>query len=86
MDSKKREIKVLEYNAIFAPEEEGGYSVSVPNLPGCFSQGETFEEAKANIKEAIELYLEDADEALYHTTPEESRKEFFAPISVKIQI
>lgn len=39
-------------------EEEGGYSVWVPALPGCASQGETREEALANIKEAIEVYLE----------------------------
>lgn len=42
-------------------QEEGGYTVYVPSLPGCISQGETKEEAMKNIKEAIELYLE-ADE------------------------
>ena len=84
--AKGRKVKVLEYNAVFTPEDEGGYSVSVPHLPGCFSQGKTFEEAKTNIKEAIELYLEDANEDLYHTSPEESRKQFFAPISVRLQI
>lgn len=82
--AKKKKLRVLEYNAIFTAEEEGGYSVSVPDLPGCFSQGDTFEEAKFNIKEAIELYLEDVDEELYHVTPEETRKEFMAPISVQI--
>lgn len=51
--------KIFEYNAIFQEEKEGGYSVWVPALPGCASQGETFEEAKENIKEAISLYLED---------------------------
>jgi predicted RNase H-like HicB family nuclease len=40
------------------PEEEGGYSVEVPALPGCYTQGETREEAIAMAKEAIELYLE----------------------------
>ena len=50
--------KVLEYNSIFQKEDEGGYSVWVPTLPGCVSQGETFEEAKANIAEAITAYLE----------------------------
>lgn len=82
--SKNKKIKVLEYNAIFTPEEERGFSVSVPDLPGCHTQGDTFEEAKANIKEAIELYLEDADETLYHVTPEEARKEFMTPISIRI--
>lgn len=86
MIKKKKSIKILEYNAVFLPEEEGGYSVSVPNLPGCYSQGETFEEAKTNIKEAIGLYLEGMDEELYYITPEESRKEFVAPISVSVQM
>jgi len=54
--------KVLEYNAIFQKEKEGGFSVWVPSLPGCASQGETFEEALENIQEAITLYLEDESE------------------------
>ena len=46
-------------------QEEGGYTVYVPSLPGCISQGETREDALANIKEAIELYLEpDTNELL----------------------
>ena len=59
MKTKKR--KILEYLATFQEEKEGGYSVWVPDLPGCASQGETLEEALKMIKEAIELYLEDAD-------------------------
>lgn len=39
----------------------GGYTVYVPSLPGCVSEGDTMEEAQANIREAIELYLEPAD-------------------------
>lgn len=38
--------------------EEGGYTVIVPSLPGCISEGDTEEEALANIREAIELYIE----------------------------
>ncbi len=38
--------------------EEGGYTVTVPSLPGCISEGDTKEEAIKNIREAIELYLE----------------------------
>lgn len=83
--TNKRKVKILEYNAVFLTEDGGGYSVSVPNLPGCFSQGETFEEAKVNIKEAIELYLEGVDSSLYHLIPSESRKEFTAPVSIRIQ-
>jgi predicted RNase H-like HicB family nuclease len=40
-------------------EGEDGYIVAeVPSLPGCISQGKTLEEAKANIQEAIELYVD----------------------------
>lgn len=81
---KKRNLKVLEYNTIFSQEKDGGYSVFVPDLPGCHSQGETFEEAVANIKEAIELYLEDVEEETYFVTPEESRRTFMAPVSVTL--
>jgi len=41
-------------------EDDGGFSVVVPGLPGCVSQGESRDEALTNIKEAIELYLETA--------------------------
>jgi predicted RNase H-like HicB family nuclease len=58
----KMKQKVLNYNVIFQKEEEGGFSVWVPSLLGCASQGETFEEALDNIKEAIILYLEDDKE------------------------
>lgn len=44
------------------PSEEGGYTVIVPSLPGCISEGETKEEAIKNIREAIELYLEPVED------------------------
>ena len=40
------------------PSDEGGYTVHVPSLPGCISEGETVEGAMASIREAIALYLE----------------------------
>ncbi|MCX6809724.1 MAG: type II toxin-antitoxin system HicB family antitoxin [Candidatus Berkelbacteria bacterium] len=52
-------MKNKNFIAFFEQEKDGGYSVSVPSLPGCFSQGDTFEEASKNIEEAAELYLED---------------------------
>lgn len=54
---KRQKVKILEYNCIFQEEKEGGFSVWVPSLPGCASQGETFEEAQTNIKEAVKLYV-----------------------------
>ena len=46
------------FRVILEPNEAGGYTVMVPVLPGCISEGDTKEEALANIKEAIELYIE----------------------------
>ena len=43
---------------ILEKSEEGGYTVFVPSLPGCISEGDTRKEALDNIKEAIKLYLE----------------------------
>ena len=43
---------------VFEQSDEGGYTVYVPSLPGCISEGDNKEDAIANIKEAIELYLE----------------------------
>ena len=47
---------------LFEPSEEGGYTAFVPALPGCISEGDTLEEARHNIREAIELYLEPVEE------------------------
>lgn len=47
-------------SVIFSKDENGFY-VYCPELPGCQSQGDTYEEARQNIKEAIELYLETMD-------------------------
>ncbi len=46
-----------DYTIIIHSAEEGGYWVEVPALPGCYSQGETIEQALVNIKEAIESHL-----------------------------
>ncbi len=51
----------MEIKVILEPQEEGGYTIFIPSLPGCISQGETKEEALKNIKEAMKLWLE-ADE------------------------
>lgn len=52
-------METYDYKVILEPDETGGYVVSCPSLPGCYSQGETIKEALANIKEAISLCLED---------------------------
>jgi len=51
-------MKTLNYRIRLVKEEEGGYTVIVPALPGCITFGETIEEAIAMAKEAIEGYIE----------------------------
>lgn len=48
----------LNYTVIFEPQAEGGYTVYVPALPGCISEGDTLEEAREMIKDAIKCYCE----------------------------
>jgi len=54
----------MKLSVVLEPAEEGGYTVYVPALKGCISEGETREEALQNIKEAIELYLEPGEEKI----------------------
>lgn len=52
----------MTFRILLEKSDEGGYTVSVPSLPGCVSEGDSREEAVANIREAIELYLEPVDD------------------------
>ena len=54
----------MELDVILEKQDEGGYTIYVPLLSGCISQGETREEAIENIKETIALYLESSENAL----------------------
>lgn len=57
--AKSSAKKTHQYTAVFEPDlESGGYTAFIPALPGCVSEGDTFEEAQANIAEAAELYLD----------------------------
>lgn len=55
-----------EYFMIIERDESGWYVGSVPELPGCHTQGHTIEELGERMKEAIRLYLEDTDESMSH--------------------
>ncbi len=50
--------KLLKYTVIYTEEPEGGFTVTVPALPGCVTYGKNLTEAGKMAKEAIELYLE----------------------------
>lgn len=54
----------MRVKVVLEASEDGGYTVYVPSLPGCISEGETIEEALQNIQEAISLYLEPVEDDL----------------------
>jgi len=63
------------YFAVFEPDDESeGYTVTFPDLPGCITEGDSFEEAAANAREALELHLwgmeQDGDEIPTPSKPE----------------
>jgi predicted RNase H-like HicB family nuclease len=52
----------MKLRVVLEPSNDGGYTVLVPALPGCVSEGDTREEALRNIQEAIQIYLEPVDD------------------------
>ena len=66
----------MKLKVVFETCEEGGYTVYVPSLPGCISEGDTKDEAIKNIKEAIELYFEDVEDDLITEDNEVTEIEF----------
>jgi antitoxin HicB len=56
-----------------APEDGGGFVAMVPDLPGCMSDGETAEEALANVRDAIAAWIEEA-RAIGRSVPPPSRR------------
>ena len=77
---------VHQYTAVFEPDEEkGGYTVTIPSLSGCISEGDTFEEALHNIQEAASLYLEVMGKRR-EEIPAEDRGVIFSSVQVHAQI
>jgi len=65
----------MRYTVLLEKDGDGGFVVSVPALPGCISQGDTRHEALANIRDAIEAYVEDC-RSTGDPVPTEADKEF----------
>ncbi len=65
----------MRYTVVLEQEADGGFVATVPTLPGCVSQGDNRGQALANIREAIELYVEDCRDA-GEPVPMEAGKEF----------
>ncbi|AMM42307.1 hypothetical protein HS1_002525 [Candidatus Desulfofervidus auxilii] len=64
-----------EFTAIIEPAPEGGYWAICPEVPGANGQGETIEEAKNNLREAIELILEDRRQDILRGLPKDVIRE-----------
>ena len=64
INAQELEFATMKLKIVLEPSEEGGYTAFVPSLPGCISEGDTTDEAMANVREAIELYLEPVDDDL----------------------
>ena len=58
----------MKIKVVLEPSDEGGYTVYVPSLPGCISEGDSKHDALDNIREAIELYLEPTDQNVAEST------------------
>ncbi|MBI5074780.1 MAG: type II toxin-antitoxin system HicB family antitoxin [Nitrospirae bacterium] len=63
-------MKDYYYKAVIEPQDEGGFTAYVPSLPGCVTEGETYEETMSNMKEALELYLETLKERRRKVKPD----------------
>lgn len=57
----------MKLRVVLEPSDEGGYTAIVPALPGCISEGNTRDEALANIQEAVRLYLEPVEDDAVHS-------------------
>ena len=80
--------QIYKYTAIFEPADEGGYVVYVPSLSGCVTQGDTFEEAQAMVKDAIGGYisvLEEAKEEIPVEKPGVTISEVYAEVPVRVR-
>lgn len=82
--ARKITHNIYQYTAVFEPDEKGGgFTVTIPLLPGCISEGDTFEDALRNIQEAASLYLE-VMRSKKQEIPREEKGIVIAPIEVLV--
>jgi len=82
--SKAVRRKVYRYTAVFEPDpDDGGFTVTIPALPGCISEGDTFEEAMTNIKDAAALYLQTMKRRRYAVADSEEAF-ILAPVQIAV--
>ncbi len=82
----KRKItrKIYQYTTVFEPDRKSdGFTVTIPALPGCISEGDTFEAALKNIKEAAVLYIEVMRDKNFNV-PKEEKGVVIMPVEVMV--
>lgn len=84
MPHARRTARVYRYTAVFEPDGTRGYTVTIPMLPGCISEGDTFEEALANIREAASLYMS-VLRSSRRRAPREHRPVVIAPLELELR-
>lgn len=82
----KKGAKILQFKVIIETDEDGLFVASVPELPGCYTQGKTLEQVRERIKEVIELVLEsDADVKKDKLSSPQPHSKFFAIEDVSLR-
>jgi predicted RNase H-like HicB family nuclease len=76
--------KTLNYNVVFTPEPEGGFTVTVPALPGCVTYGKTLKEAKTMAQDAIEAMIFSLKKVGQPIPPSDNNS-FILPINLTIK-
>ena len=76
-------MEELTYTIELTPLEEGGFSVTVPTLPGCVTWGTSFDHAVAMAREAIQLWLEELSE---HGGPIPEERNAARPVKLGVQV
>jgi predicted RNase H-like HicB family nuclease len=61
-DWRTKGENAMRFKVVLEPSDEGGFTIYIPSLPGCISEGDTVEDALKNIEEAAELYLEPVED------------------------
>lgn len=79
---KTHALPAYRFTIVIEADEEGGYYAFCPALPGCYSQGETLEETKQHIREAIRCHLESLIHDEQPVPPE--REEFIGTVHVSL--
>lgn len=85
----KKIESVYTYTAVFEPAREGGYTVTVPDLPGCITEGDTLDEARERVHEAIRGYLEvlqKRSKPLPHGSAQRTAKSFRERVEVLLKV